>query len=63
MRKNTPVIDVTKANVWIVDYSKEYKYQSSETTKEENNHKDMEDTDYKRRKKIVLEIQIRIHHY
>lgn len=48
--KNTPVIDVTKANVWIVDYSKEYKYQSSETTKEENNHKDMEDTDYKEEK-------------
>ena len=45
-KENTPIIDVTKANVWIVDYSKEYTYQDSKQTSEENNSKNLDDTDY-----------------
>lgn len=44
---NTPVLDVTKADVWIVDYSKEYKYQSNAAKTEDTNHKELDDTDYK----------------
>lgn len=45
-KENTPIIDVTKANVWIVDYSKDYTYQASKQTSEENNSKNLNDTDY-----------------
>ena len=40
------VFDITKADVWIVDYSKEYTYQASEQTSEEINEKNLEDTEY-----------------
>lgn len=43
---DNPIIDMTKANVWIVDYSKDYAYQSSENTLEESNTKSLEDTDF-----------------
>lgn len=43
---NTPIIDLTKANVWIVDYSKEYTYQANEQTSEQTNSIDLEDTEY-----------------
>lgn len=43
---NTPMVDMTKANVWITDYSKEYSYQSAETTVDESNSKDLEDTEF-----------------
>lgn len=43
---NMPVVDLTKANVWIVDYSKEYTYQANKQTSENSNSKDEEDTEY-----------------
>lgn len=45
-KKNTPLVDVTKADVWIVDYSKEYTYQASTQTSQDTNEKDLEDTEY-----------------
>lgn len=45
-KENTPLIDVTKADVWIVDYSKEYTYQSSQQTSKETNEKNLDDTEY-----------------
>lgn len=40
---------LTKANVWIVDYSQEYTYQEAQTTTDEANTNDsIEDTDYVR---------------
>lgn len=45
-KNNTPVFDITKADVWIVDYSKEYTYQASQQTLEETNEKDLDDTEY-----------------
>lgn len=33
---NTPIYDLTKADCWIVDYSKEYEYQSGSPTQNEN---------------------------
>lgn len=47
---NTPVIDVTKANVWIVDYSKDYEYQARVEEKEGENSKVEDDTEYAREK-------------
>lgn len=43
---NMPVVDLTKANVWIVDYSKDYTYQANKQTSENSNSKDEEDTEY-----------------
>ena len=43
---NTPVVDMTKADVWITKYSKKYKYKSAETTSDESNSKDLDDTEY-----------------
>lgn len=43
---NSVIADVTKANVWIVDYSKEYTYQASQQTSQEVNEKDLDAIDY-----------------
>lgn len=43
---NTPIVDVTKANTWIVDYSKEYIYQTAENTSNNVNEKTIENTEY-----------------
>lgn len=46
---NLPVIDVEKADVWIVDYSREYEYKPSENIKDEMiepNERDLPDTEY-----------------
>ena len=45
---NNLMIDMTKADVWITDYNKEYTYQSAQTTSNESNSKDLESTDYVR---------------
>lgn len=45
-KNNLPVVDVTKADVWIIDYSKEYTYQSSEQTSQEINERDIEPLEY-----------------
>lgn len=45
-KNNTPIIDVTKADVWIIDYSKEYTYQSLKQQSQTSNEKDLEDTEY-----------------
>lgn len=45
-KNNTPIVDITKADVWIVDYSKEYSYQSSRQTSQTLNEKDLDDTEY-----------------
>lgn len=44
---NVPLIDVTKADVWIVDYSKVYTYQASGQTSQESNERDLPDEEYK----------------
>lgn len=44
---NVPLIDITKADVWITDYSKEYTYQASEQTSKETNERDLPDEEYK----------------
>lgn len=44
---NTPIVSVSKANVWIGEYSKEYTYKKAEELKQENNNKQLEDTEYK----------------
>lgn len=43
---NTPVVDLTRANVWIVDYSKEYVYQARQQTSEDSNPVEREDTEF-----------------
>lgn len=43
---NSPIVDLTKANVWIVDYSKEYEYQNEDTATTETNSNELEDTEY-----------------
>lgn len=43
---NLPIVDLTKANVWITDYSKEYKYQSGDTTTTQSNSTTLEDTEF-----------------
>lgn len=45
-KNNIPVVDLTKADVWIVDYSKEYIYQASQQTSQEVNEKGLDDTAY-----------------
>lgn len=44
-KNNTPIVDVTKADVWIVNYSKNYNLGPKSVTKEENS-RNLEDTDY-----------------
>ena len=43
---DTPMVDMTKADVWITNYSKEYTYQSAQTTSDESNSKDLDPTEY-----------------
>ena len=45
-KTNSVVYDLTKANVWIVDYSKEYSESGNGTPTVENNSVDLENTDY-----------------
>lgn len=45
-KNNTPIVDLTKADVWVVDYSKEYDYESSTQTSQENNERILDDTEY-----------------
>lgn len=45
-KNNTPIVDLTKADVWVVDYSKEYDYESSTQTSQENNERNLDDTEY-----------------
>lgn len=45
-KNNLPVVDVTKADVWIVDYSKEYTYQSSQQTSQEISERYIEPLEY-----------------
>ena len=45
-KNNIPIVDITKADVWIVDYSKEYDYSGLAQTSQEINSRDIEDTDY-----------------
>lgn len=44
--KNSIMYDVTKADVWIVDYSKEYEYQEGNKEETEENNKTLDNTDY-----------------
>lgn len=46
-KNNTAIIDVQKADVWIVDYSKEYIHQNEQQTSKEMNVKPLEDEEYK----------------
>lgn len=43
---DTPTIDITKADVWIVDYNKSYEYQGEVTTQGESNVNEIEDVDF-----------------
>lgn len=43
---NSPIVGLTKANVWIVDYSKEYEYQNGDTSTTESNSTGLDDTEY-----------------
>lgn len=43
---NTPTIALTKANVWIVDYSVEYTYKEAEVITDDTNSKTEDDTEY-----------------
>lgn len=45
-KNNTPIVDITKADVWIVDYSKEYTYQASSQTSQTSNERNLNNTDY-----------------
>ncbi len=45
-KNNTPLLDVTKADVWIVDFSKIYTYQSAEQTSQQKNEKDIDGEEY-----------------
>lgn len=47
-KNNTLIVDITKADVWIVDYSKKYTYKKKAETKKITNNKDLDDTDYKK---------------
>ena len=44
--EDTLIIDITKADVWIVDYSKSYKYNPKTKTSEETINVDLDDTEY-----------------
>lgn len=41
---NTPIVDLTKADVWITNFSKEYEYQASKTESQEEDEVDLEET-------------------
>ncbi len=43
---NRPLFALTKANVWITDYSLEYTYQGSTVTSNDSNTKSLDDTEY-----------------
>ena len=43
---NTPLVDLTKADVWIVDFSKEYTKAAPEVAPEQKNETQLEDTEY-----------------
>lgn len=45
-KNNTPIVDVTKADVWMVNYSKSYD-QGPASNSEESNEKDLDDDEYK----------------
>ena len=45
-KNNKPIVDITKADVWIVDYSKEYDYNPLSQTSQEINSSDLDDTEY-----------------
>lgn len=45
-KTNSVVYDLTKANVWIVDYSKEYSFPESVNPTVDTNSADMEDTEF-----------------
>ena len=45
-KTNSVVYDLTKANVWIVNYSKEYSYPQNVTPTVESNSVDLDNTDY-----------------
>lgn len=47
-KSNTPIVDITKADVWIVDYSKKYKYKKKAETSKITNERELDDTDYKK---------------
>lgn len=46
-KNNTPLLDVTRADVWIVDLTKKYTYKPAEQAPEDTNAKDVEDEEYK----------------
>ena len=46
-KNNTPLLDVTRADVWIVDLTKKYTYQSSQQTSQDKNDKDVDEEEYK----------------
>lgn len=43
---NKPIVELTKANVWIVDYSREYTYQKNEEVSSETNTANLDDTEF-----------------
>lgn len=45
-KSNTLIVDITKANVWIVDYSKNYTYKSAQQVNINTNERDISDTQY-----------------
>lgn len=45
-KDNTPLFDIEKADVWMVDYNKSYTYQASEQTLNDTNEKNIEDEKY-----------------
>lgn len=55
IKENIPIIDVSKADVWVVDYSKEYEHQSASVVSNEVNEKDLEDEFHSSEPTIVSE--------
>lgn len=45
-KNSKPLVDVVKANVWVVDYQKEYEYLEPEVVSQEKNEVELDDTDY-----------------
>ena len=45
-KNNRVVIDIIKADVWIVDYSKDYTYQTIQQISKDSNNKGLVDTEY-----------------
>lgn len=44
---NTPIVDLTNANVWFIKMDKQYIYQKDDSQSPDVNNKNLEDTDYK----------------